>query len=125
MSLAIIETNEVHLIGRLAESPVHKIMPSGDAAVEFRIVVRRPPPVIRRQKADSLQCISYRAAAIKSAVGWLPGDVLELHGTLHHRFWRGESGTRSAYEVDARTVRRVSRAPAAKPGRRTVKAGVA
>lgn len=117
MSLAVIDANDVHLIGRLAQPPVHKTMPSGDAAVEFRIVVRQPPPAIRRQKSDSIQCTSFRAGVIKAAAGWAPGDVLELHGALQHRFWRGQSGTRSAYEVEVRTLRRVSRASAAKPRR--------
>ena len=125
MSLAVIDTNEVHLIGRLAELPVHKTLPSGDVAVDFRIVVRRPPAAVRRQSTDSLQCTSFRAAAIKAAAGWAPGDVLELHGALHRRFWRGEFGTRSAYQVDVRTVRRVSRAPATKPRRRPVTTGAA
>jgi len=112
MSLAVIETNEVHLIGRLAAQPMHKSMPSGDAAVGFRLAVRRPPAAVRRQNTDSIECTSYRAAGVKAAAGWVPGDVLEVHGALHRRFWRGEFGTRSAYEVEVRTVRRVSRAPA-------------
>ncbi|CAN5413946.1 hypothetical protein BH24ACT9_BH24ACT9_06480 [soil metagenome] len=125
MSLALIDTNEVHLIGRLAEDPVHKTMPSGDCAVNFRIVVRRPPAAVRRQNIDSIECTSYRAATLKASANWAPGDVLEVHGALHRRFWRGEFGTRSAYVVDVRTVRRVSRAPAAKPRRRTVRAEIA
>lgn len=124
MSLALIDTNEVHLIGRLAEEPVNKIMPSGDAAVSFRIVVRRPPAAVRRQSTDSLECTSYRAATVKAAAGWAVGDVFEIHGALHRRFWRGESGTRSAYEVDVRTVRRVSRAAADRPRRRPATTGV-
>lgn len=117
MSLAVIDTNEVHLIGRLAQPPEHKTMPSGDAAVSFRLVVRRLPAAIRRQTTDALECTSYRATAIKAAAGWAPGDVLELHGALHRRFWRAEQGTVSVYEIEVRTVRRVSRAPApaAKP----------
>lgn len=125
MSLGVIDTNDVHLIGRLAEGPEHKTMPSGDAAVSFRIVVRRPPAAVRRQNTDSIQCTSYRAATVKAAAGWAPGDVFELHGALHRRFWRSESGTRSAYEVDVRTVRRVSRAPAPKPHRPPVTTGAA
>ncbi|MGI8626035.1 MAG: single-stranded DNA-binding protein [Geodermatophilaceae bacterium] len=112
MSLAVIDTNDVHLIGRLAQAPVHKTMPSGDAAVDFRLVVRRPPAAVRRQSTDSIQCASFRPAAIKAAAGWVPGDVLEIRGALHRRFWRAESGTQNVYVVEVRTVRRVSRAPA-------------
>jgi len=125
MSLAVIDTNDVHLIGRLAQEPVHKTMPSGDAAVDFRIAVRRPPAVVRRQSTDSLQCTSFRPGPIKAAAGWAPGDVLEVHGALHRRFWRVGSEIRSVYEVEVRTVRRVSRAPATKPRRRAVTSGAA
>lgn len=120
MSLAVIDTNDVHLIGRLAEQPKYKTMPSGDAAVSFRIVVRRPPKSVRRQNTDSIECISYQARTIKAAAGWMPGDVLEVHGALRRRFWRGESGIRSAYDVELASVRRVSRAPAPKPRRHKV-----
>ena len=125
MSLAVIDTNDLHLIGRLAEPPKHKTMPSGDAAVTFRLVVRRPPEAVRRQNTDSIDCISYRAGTIKSAAGWTSGDSLELHGALRRRFWRGEFGTRSAYDVEVRTVRRVARAHAAKTSRRRVSTGAA
>lgn len=123
MSLAVIDSNDVHLIGRLAKPPVSKTMPSGDAAVEFRIVVRRPPAAVRRQKSDLIHCVSFRAAAIKSAAGWESGDVLELRGALHHRFWREGSEIRSVYEVEVRTVRRVSRAAAPTTRRRSVATG--
>ncbi|MDQ4038538.1 MAG: single-stranded DNA-binding protein [Actinomycetota bacterium] len=125
MSLAVIDTNDVHLIGRLAKAPVHKTLPSGDAAVDFLLAVRRPPAVVRRQSTDSLQCTSLRPTVIKAAAGWNPGDVLEVQGALHRRFWRAGSGTSSVYEVEVRTVRRVSRAQAAKPSRRSVTSGAA
>lgn len=112
MSLALIDTNDVHLIGRLAELAVYKTMPSGDAAVTFRLVIRRAPAAVRRQTTDSIECIGYRAATIKAAVGWMPGDVLDLRGALRRRFWRGEAGVRSAYDVEVATIRRVSRAAA-------------
>jgi len=120
MDLVVIDANDVHLIGRLAKEPEHKTMPSGDAAVNFRIVVRRPQSAVRRQPIDSIECTSYRAAAIKAAAGWRPGDVLELTGALRRRIWRLGPETRSAYSVEVRTVRRVSRAatPRAAKGRR-------
>lgn len=124
MSLSIIETNEVHLIGRLAAPAVGKTLPTGEAAVTFRMTVTRPPEAVRRQKSDSIDCTCSRAATIKAAAGWMPGDVLELNGALHHRFWRVGSGTQSVYEVQVRTVRRLSRASAEKPARRSLAEGV-
>ncbi|MDQ3576181.1 MAG: single-stranded DNA-binding protein [Actinomycetota bacterium] len=119
MSLSIVETNEVHLIGRLHGQPTPKTLPDGEAAVGFRLSVSRPPELIRRQKSDFIDCVCSRAATIKAAAGWVPGDVLELNGALHHRFWRVGPSTVNVYEVEVRTVRRVSRAPAKKPGRRS------
>lgn len=118
MSLSIVETNEVHLIGRLHSPAVPKSLPGDEAAVAFRLSVSRAPELIRRQKSDSIDCISSRAATMKAANGWMPGDVLEVHGALHHRFWRESGGTVNVYEVEVRTVRRVSRAPAKKSVRR-------
>lgn len=119
MSLSIVATNEVHLIGRLHGPPTPKTLPDGVEAVGFRLSVSRPPEMIRRQKSDSIDCVSSRAAAIKAAAGWVPGDVLELNGALHHRFWRVGAGTQNVYEVEVRSVRRVSRVPATKAGRNT------
>ncbi len=118
MSLSIVETNEVHLIGRLHAPPIPKTLPDGEAAVGFRLSVSRAPELIRRQKSDFIDCVSSRAATIKAATGWVPGDVLDLHGALHHRFWREGPAKVNVYEVEVRTVRRVSRASTAKPSRR-------
>lgn len=118
MSLSIVETNEIHLIGRLHAPPRPKTLPDGAAAIGFRLSVSRPPELIRRQKSDFIDCVSSRAATIKAAAGWMPRDVLELNGALHHRFWREGKATVNVYEVEVRTVRRVSRATDAKPGRR-------
>lgn len=124
VTLSIIETNEVHLIGRLGAPPAAKTLPGGEAAVAFRVSVTRPPEAVRRQKSDSIDCICSRAATIKAAAGWAPGDVLEVNGALHHRFWRAGSETQNVYEVEVRTVRRLSRAQATKPARRAVAEGV-
>lgn len=119
MSLSIVETNEVHLIGRLHGPPTPKTLPDGLEAIGFRLSVSRPLELIRRQKSDSIDCVSSRAATVKAAAGWVPGDVLELNGALHHRFWRVGAATQNVYEVEVRSVRRVSRAPSAKAGRKT------
>ncbi len=125
MSLAVIETNEIHLIGRLAKSPTPKTTPNGVAAVGFRLVIRRPPAAVRRQSSDFIECVCDRPATIKAAAGWSPGDVLEVNGSLHRHFWRVGSETRNAYEVEVRTVRRVARGTAAKPKRGSVTTGAA
>lgn len=123
MSLSIIEANEVHLIGRLAGPATPKTLPGDEAAIGFRLSVGRPPEQVRRQKSDSIDCVCSRAATIKAAAGWARGDVLELNGALHHRFWREGAATLNVYDVEVRTVRRVSRATVKKPGQRAKATG--
>lgn len=124
MSLAIIETNEVHLIGRLAKAPETKTTRSGEEAVTFRMKVARPPAAIQERGSDDIECISSRAAAVKAAAGWSPGDVLELHGSLRRRWWRDGARTLSAYEIEVGTVRRVTKVSADKTRRQAVPAKV-
>lgn len=125
MSLDLIDTNDVRLVGRLSAPPEPTTMPSGDLAVKFRIVVRRPPASAstatrRRRTVDAIECISYRRRDIKAAASWSPGDFLDVRGSLRRRFWRGGAGLQSASDVEVVTVRRVSRAPIGatnRPGR--------
>lgn len=126
MSLAIIETNEVHLIGRLAKPPETRATRSGEEAVSFDLKVRRPPEAVQQRRGgDDIECVSARAATIKAAAGWTPGDVLEVRGSLRRHWWRDGAKTMSRYEIEVATLRRVTRASAAKPRRKPVSADVA
>ena len=109
--------NHVFLRGVVASAAVVRTLPSGDELCAFRLTVPRPPgdPSATRARVDSIDCASTRATVRRSALRWVPGDVVEVTGALRRRFWRTPAGpAASRYEVDVATVRR-----AVSSGRRT------
>lgn len=99
--------NQVFLRGRLAAEPIARALPSGDELWTFRLIVTRPPGA--RSRVDTLDCSTTRPRTAKTLGRALPGDVLEVTGRLHRRFWRGAAGPSSRYEVEADSVRLSSR----------------
>lgn len=107
--------NEVVLTGRLAAAPAERTLPSGDRLLAFRLVVDRPPDA-RAPRLDTLDCVAWRPALIRSGRTWRPGDVVEVSGALRRRFWRAGGTPVSRCEVEvvtAKRVRRVSTRPEA------------
>jgi single-strand DNA-binding protein len=101
--------NEVLLVGRLSGPPEERALPSGDVVVSFRVVVDRPPrrSAPRATTVDALECAVWTAALRRAALSWQAGDVLELEGAIHRRFWRVLTGTSSRYEIEVSRARRV------------------
>jgi single-strand DNA-binding protein len=100
--------NEVSLLGRLSAPPEERVLPSGDALVSWRLVVRRPPSTrAGAPSVDTIDCASFRADVRRAAAKWTADDVLEVSGALRRRFWRGGSGAASRTEVEVTRVRRV------------------
>lgn len=112
MTVALIDRNDVVLRGRVSAPAEHRILPSGDALVTFRLVVRRREPRPRGQTVDVLTCITYDRSLQRRAAAWQPGDVVEVEGALQRRFWRTGTGTASVCEVNCRKGRKVARAGA-------------
>ncbi len=79
-------------------------MPSGDELCAFRLTVLRPSG--ERAKVDSIDCATTNARVRRSLAAAVPGDLLEVTGSLHRRFWRSPKGLNSRYEVQVRRVRR-------------------
>lgn len=111
--------NEVVLVGRLAAVPDVRTLPSGDQLASFRLVVGRPADAggrsarsltARPVTVDTLDCVSWRGKVRRSVVGWGPGDIVEVTGSLRRRFWRAGAGTASRCEVEVAGVRRLNRA---------------
>lgn len=104
--------SEVRLRGRLSGvSPL--VLPSGDEAVTFRVVVDRPPRQrgpAGRVRVDALECIAWTAITRRRIVGWSDGDIVEVEGTLQRRFWKSGAGVASRTEVVVRDVRRAASA---------------
>jgi single-strand DNA-binding protein len=101
--------NTVFLRGVLAAKATTRVMPSGDELCSFRVTVKRPPGSIRgRASVDSIDCAATRATVRKVAARASPGEVVELTGQLHRRFWRGPGGLASRYEVEVSSLKRQS-----------------
>ncbi|MGY1988226.1 single-stranded DNA-binding protein [Blastococcus sp. SYSU DS0669] len=109
MSVAVIDRNDVVLRGRLSAPAELRTLPSGDALVSFRLVVRRPGPSVRGRTVDVLTCITYDRGLQRRVAAWQPGDVVEVEGALQRRFWRTGSGTASVCEVNCRRGRKIPR----------------
>ena len=92
--------NEVRLRGRLAAEPEARELPSGDEVVTFRLIVDRPRARARAATVDTIDCTVWAAALRSRVVGWLPGDVLRVQGSLRRRFWKSPQGSRSRYDVE-------------------------
>lgn len=96
--------NTVFLRGRLAAEPVARTLPSGDELCSFRLTVARPQEDTR-SRVDSIDCATTAARARRCLDRAAPGDVLEVTGALHRRFWRSQAGLGSRYEVQVTTAR--------------------
>lgn len=110
-----VETNEVHLIGRVSDTPHGRELPSGDPVVLFRMVVAREPTTprwgrhpgsVRQPRVDTIDVACWSASARRSASRLHADDTVEITGALRRRFFRVGSVAQSRYEVEARTVRR-------------------
>ena len=108
--LALVEhRNEVTLVGRLSHLPTTKTLPSGDELVKFRLIVARPRPLQSPQSSDLVDCVAFGARVRRAAGKWEEGDIIEVHGALRRRFWRGANGIgTSRCEIDVVKASKVS-----------------
>lgn len=112
--------NEVVLVGRVAAAPEERVLPSGDRLVVWRLVVDRPPEPRRlaerprSPRIDTLDCVAWTAATRRAAGGLAAGDVVQVVGALRRRFWRAGVAAVSRCEVEAASVKRLVRVPAAR-----------
>ncbi len=98
--------NAVFLRGRLAAEPQARELPSGDEILSFRLTVDRPQDDSdARSRVDSIDCATVVPRARRSIERAQPGDVLEVSGALHRRFWRSSTGLGSRYEVMVNSAR--------------------
>lgn len=95
--------NQVVLRGRLAAATVTRTLPSGDELCLFRLTVARPPG--SRVVVDSIDCCTSVRRVRRTLERAVPGDWLEIAGSLHRRFWRSPAGPASRYEVEVHSGR--------------------
>lgn len=99
---------EIQVCGRLSGASVI-VLPSGDEAVTFRVIVDRPERQrgpAGRVRVDALECIAWTASARRRILGWHDGDVIEVDGSLQRRFWKSGAALASRTEIVVRGVRR-------------------
>ncbi|HEY9522271.1 MAG TPA: single-stranded DNA-binding protein [Thermopolyspora sp.] len=109
--------NEVILAGRLPETPVERVLPSGDRMTTWRVIVRRPagdgPDDRPKARVDSIPCVSFDPKLCGLVTSWDRADFVTVTGMIRRRFWRTpEGGASSRIEVEVHTARRLERVPA-------------
>jgi single-strand DNA-binding protein len=124
--------NDVVLVGRVSAEPSPRVLPSGDELLSWRLVVGRvtvgrvtvgratgspatgsraagsKPATTNAPTIDTIDCIAYKAAVRRLAARCVGGEILEVHGALRRRFWRGANGLASRYEVEVFAAKRLS-----------------
>lgn len=95
--------NEVHLVGRQSGTAETRVMPSGDEAVVFRLVVPRTGSTA---PVDVLDCIAWRSDVRRRAARGESGTWWEVRGSLRRRFWRTGAGPASRTEIEVAALRR-------------------
>lgn len=96
--------NEIVLIGRLSGEPEWKPLPSGGRVVVWRLIVEHPAARSPQDSIDTIRCVAFQPAVQDGMTAWRHGDLIEVRGSLRHRFWRGPTGPRGLYEVEAATA---------------------
>lgn len=113
--------NEVRLSGRLAAEAAERDLPSGDAVVQLRLVVRRPPGRAgvtgSAAVVDTIDLACWTPVLRRRALALRVGDIVEIEGSLRRRFWRGPAGPASRYEVEVASLRRTSTSTSSAPAR--------
>lgn len=106
MEHAVEHVNEIVLVGRLSGAPEWKALPGGGQVAVWRLIVERRDARSPQDAIDTIRCVTYDPSAQEGIRDWRHGDVIEVRGSLRHRFWRGPDGPRGLYEVEAATALR-------------------
>jgi single-strand DNA-binding protein len=103
--------NEVRLVGRISAGPEERVLPSGDVLWTFRLVVpRKPGAKAVRRGVDALDCAVWGGRVRRSVAAWRQGDVVEVSGSVRRRFFRGDGGATSRFEIEVEAGRLIHRA---------------
>ena len=98
--------NEIVLVGRLSGEPEWKPLPGGGRVVVWRLTVEHPGARSPQDSIDTIRCVAFQPAVQQGIREWRHGDLIEVRGSLRHRFWRSPTGPRGLYEVEAATATR-------------------
>lgn len=107
--------NTVVLCGRVAAPANERELPSGDSIVTMRLIVNRASTARARstQRVDTIDCVAWTRRVQRSIRTWRSGDHVRIEGAIRRRFFRGESGPVSRFEVEVSAAKRLLRGQAA------------
>jgi single-strand DNA-binding protein len=97
--------NEIVLVGRLSGAPEWRPLPDNREVAVWRLIVEHRDARSPQDGLDTIRCVTYDPVLQDAVRGWSHGDLVEVRGSLRHRFWRAPTGPRGLYEVEAATVR--------------------
>jgi single-strand DNA-binding protein len=98
---AVEHVNEIILIGRLSGEPEWRKLSDGDQVAVWRLIVEHRDARSPQDAIDTIRCVTYDPALQAGVRTWSHGDLIEVRGALRHRFWKGPTGPRGLYEVEA------------------------
>jgi single-strand DNA-binding protein len=93
--------NEIVLVGRLSGAPEWRALSGKDQVAVWRLIVEHRDARSPQDAIDTIRCVSYDRTIQAGVRTWSHGDLIEVRGALRHRFWRGPTGPRGLYEVEA------------------------
>lgn len=91
--------NSVHLVGRVTTTGEELELPSGDLLVKFRVVIPRENPTTKAT-VDTIDCVAVAKSVQRKAMKFELDEIVEIEGSLRHRFWKAGAGVASRVEVE-------------------------
>lgn len=114
--------NEILVVGELTPPVEPRQRADGQEVLTFRVAVRGAASVTGRDspptgsrdatpagRRDILDCVVSSTAMRRRLETYRPGDVVELAGSLRHRFWNTGGRIQSRYEIEVGTLKRLAR----------------
>jgi single-stranded DNA-binding protein len=93
--------NEIVLVGRLSGEPEWRPLSDDRQVTVWRVIVEHRDARSPQDAIDTIRCVTYDPAIQAGVRTWSHGDLIEVRGSLRHRFFRAPTGPRGLYEVEA------------------------
>jgi single-stranded DNA-binding protein len=93
--------NEIVLLGRLSGEPEWRPLSDDRQVTVWRLIVEHRDARSPQDAIDTIRCVTYDPAIQAGIRTWSHGDLIEVRGSLRHRFFRAPTGPRGLYEVEA------------------------